>query len=445
MSSSASDKTADGGDGLARHTAINLLGGVFTPVASFAAGPILAHALSVEGRGELAAATMPLALTVTLATIGLPEAVTYFVAGDRRRTRKLAKRGALLILLPASVATVLLMLVSSWVSDGNPTVRRFIIFSAALVIPSLLLCIIRAVAAAHNRWTAITVERLIGAITKLVPLTVLYLIGQLNLRTAVIVILAGFLTGALAYIPLLASRKPDPPPADVTNMELLRFGSGIWIGSISGILLMRIDQVLLSPLSGAFELGLYAVAVSVSELPLVVNTAIRETSFTHLSDRGVRPREIGDLSRVSTIIVTALCLPVAALSPVLIPMVFGKEFSGALPAVFTLLVAVSLGNPGSLAGVGLSSSGFPHLRSSALVAACCVNIVLVLLLTPSLGATGAALATLAGNLTSSNLGIMWMIVRCDATLSDFYRFKHSDFVRVGRVLSSVFRKLKVWG
>jgi O-antigen/teichoic acid export membrane protein len=428
------------GTGIARHAAINLLGGVFAPAASFAAGPILAHALSVEGRGELAAATMPLVLTVSLATIGLPEAVTYFIARDRRRTKMLAKRGALLILLPATIATAILIVVSTWISDGNPTVHRLIVISAALVAPSLLLSIIRAVAAANNKWTAITIERITTAATKLIPLIILFAMGELNLIAAAIVTIASTLTGAIAYIPLLLVRNSGPAPEAVTNTQLIRFGSGMWIGSISGMLLLRIDQVFLSPLAGNIQLGLYAVAVSISELPLIVNTAIRETAFTSLSDRGVRPAEIGDLSRVSTIIVAALCLPVGALSPILIPSLFGTEFRGSVPVLVILLFAVCLANPGSMAGVGLSSSGFPHLRSVGLVVACFANIALLLLLTPQLGAIGAAVATLLGNLTASNVCIAWMIARRGATLGDYYRFRSNDFVRVSHILRRGVRK-----
>lgn len=427
--------------GLARHAAINLFGGVFAPAASFAAGPILAHALSVEGRGELAAATMPLVLTVTVATIGLPDAVTYFAARDRRMSRLLAKRGALLILLPAAIATVLLILAASWISAGNSTVQRLIVLSAAMVAPSLFLAILRAVAAAHNRWTTITIERIISAASKLIPLAILFALGRLDLVAAVVVVIVSTLAGAIAYVPLLVARRPRVAQEMITNRELLRFGGGIWIGSISGLLLMRIDQIVLSPLSGALDLGLYAVAASISELPSVVNGAIRDTAFTHLSDRGVHPREIGNLSRVSTIIVAVLCLIVGGLSPLLIPPLFGADFAEAVPVVLILLVAVCLANPGSLAGVGLSSSGFPHLRSSALVVACIANVALLFLIAPSLGAIGAALATLLGNLIASNVCIAWMIVRRGATLSDYYRFRSSDFVTVSRLISRGCRRL----
>lgn len=353
----------------------------------------------------------------------------------------IAKRGMVLTLVPAAIATAILVIVSPWISGDNPTVRRLIMVSAALIIPSLLLSIVRAVAAAQNRWTAITVERIITAATKLIPLTVLFSIGELGLVAAAIVTITSTLTGAIIYIPLLTTQPPAATLEVVTNRQVLRFGAGIWVGTISGILLMRIDQVLMSPLAGAFELGLYAVAVSISELPLMVNSALRETAFTHLSDRGVRPAEVGDLSRVSTIIVLILCLAVGVVSPILVPLLFGRDFSASIPVLFILLTAVCLGNPGSLAGVALSSSGHPHLRSSALLVACVVNIALVLLLAPRFGAMGAATATLVGNLISSNIGIAWSIKKCGTSIGDFYRFRPGDFAMIKQLLSRGLRGL----
>jgi O-antigen/teichoic acid export membrane protein len=58
-----------------------------------------------------------------------------------------------------------------------------------------------------------------------------------------------------------------------------------------------------------------------------------------------------------------------------------------------LLVAVVLGNHGSIAGIGLSARGRPGLRSAAESIALGVNLVLIFALVPAMGAMGAALAT----------------------------------------------------
>jgi O-antigen/teichoic acid export membrane protein len=385
---------------------------------------------------------MPLALVATVATIGLPEATTYFMAQNRGSSTSLLKRGVLLLLLPAGVATALLILMSAWISAGNPTVHRLIVVSAGLVAPTLLLSLVRAAAAAHNRWGAITIERIITAGSKLIPLIILFAMGRLNLTTAATVVIASTVIGALAYIPLIAIPGTGSPSTTITNAEFLRYSGGIWVGAVSGIFLLRIDQVLLSPLSGAFQLGIYAVAASVSEIPVLVNSAIRETAFTHISDQSMGLGNTGELSRVSTIIVIALCVPLGALSPIFIPLLFGQDFSGAVPVLIILLLATGLSNPGSIAGVGLAASGLPHLRSLALVGACIVNIPMLILLVPSLGATGAAIAALLGYLTASNICIAVAVFRHNAKFGDYYRFRSTDFRKVLQLLVRAGRRLQ---
>jgi O-antigen/teichoic acid export membrane protein len=431
------------GNVLARRAAIHFLGGIFAPATSLLTAPILAHALGVDGRGELAAATAPLALIIAVAAVGLPEAVTYFVAKDPGRSGALVRRGALLIVVPAAVGAAVLVALSPVISAGDPTVRHLIFLSACFVLPALLLSIVRAVAAAHNRWTAITVERILTSTSRLVLLLGLFATGQLGLVNAAIVIFGTAFVGVVAYTPLLKSRNPQSATdlGAVSYTQFMRYSGGVWMGSLSGVILLRIDQVLLVPLAGTFQLGLYVVAVAVSEVAVVVNGAIRETAFTHLSEHGVSRENVGELSRISTLIVAAACLPLAAISPIAIPILFGTDFAGSIPVLLILLMAAALANPGSMAGVGLASSGSPHLRSLALLVACVVNIGLLLLLAPSLGAIGAAAATFFGYLTASNVAIAFMVAKHDVKFADFYRFRSSDFVNIWRLTSLALGKM----
>jgi hypothetical protein len=50
------------------------------PFGGIIISPILAQGLGVAGRGEVAAAIAPNSLLVAVATIGLPEALTYYLA-----------------------------------------------------------------------------------------------------------------------------------------------------------------------------------------------------------------------------------------------------------------------------------------------------------------------------------------------------------------------------
>ena len=85
----------------------------------------------------------------------------------------------------------------------------------------------------------------------------------------------------LLLLPMLwsgESRKADEreTPAQLTRF-VMRYGLATWVGTVGGVLVMRLDQVLLTPLAGPKELGYYAVAVSVAVtvwLPAVLSVTV---------------------------------------------------------------------------------------------------------------------------------------------------------------------------
>ena len=68
---------------------------LLVPAAGVVTAPILAHARSVDGRGELAAALAPAALMLNAATLGLPDSLTYHIAKVPQIARSVLARASL--------------------------------------------------------------------------------------------------------------------------------------------------------------------------------------------------------------------------------------------------------------------------------------------------------------------------------------------------------------
>src|SRR4051794_38111209 len=64
------------------------LSSILVPAAGVLTSPILARALGVAGRGELAVVLAPATLALAVATLGLPDALTYYVAKHPQITRR---------------------------------------------------------------------------------------------------------------------------------------------------------------------------------------------------------------------------------------------------------------------------------------------------------------------------------------------------------------------
>lgn len=409
-----------------RKVVLATLGNLGPPAAAFITAPVLAQSLGVFERGQVAAGTAPLMLAASAATLGLPEAVTFFVArGGPDRATKLAVKAIFVIGLAGLAATVAFVALAPLLAGGDGDVIQLIHLSLAMLLPSLSLLILRALSAGRGRWGLIAVERSIGSVARLIAVVTLAAGGNLTIVSATLAISVSMWIGIVAYVGLL--RRGAGPANPVRSRQLLGYGTRVWFGALAGVLLSRVDQLLIAPLSNPAELGVYVVAVAIAELVLVFNNAVRDVYFAEES-RAPDMARIAQAARVSTIITFGLAVGTAAVSVWGIPLLFGDEFAAAIVPTWILLAAIVLGNPGSLAGAGLSAYGRPDLRSWSLLVALAANVAAVVLLVPALGAVGAAWATAVGNVIAAGLNLVWVRrVSIEVGAVEFLRIRGEDF------------------
>ncbi|MDH6180226.1 O-antigen/teichoic acid export membrane protein [Microbacteriaceae bacterium SG_E_30_P1] len=416
---------------------VSLVGNVFPPLSAFVTAPILAQVLGVEGRGELGAATAPLLLALGIATFGMPEAMTHYVGRSTGSLRAVVTRGLAWLTLGGALGTAAIILLAPALAAGSDAIARLIAIAAVALLPSLLLSGLRGVAAGLHLWGLVTAERLISSVFRLGGIVALAVTGTLTELTATIVIAGTSFVGAVVYVvlPRHVSRRRGGREL-VAHAGLLSFGSRVWVGSFIGILLARFDQAILLPLSSAVALGLYVVAVSISELPLVFNSAMRDVMFSSESE-SQQDERLALASRTSTIVTAAIAVVIALVSIPGIPFLFGADFADALVPTLILLGGVVLGNPGSIASIGLSARGRPGLRAFALAVGFTANLLLIIVLAPILGATGAAIAACAGAMLSGFTAILWIRKLFGFRLSAFYGLRRGDIQAIVAAVASI--------
>lgn len=428
---------------MTRGVIISTLGNLAVPLSSLVVAPMLAAGLGVEGRGELAAAIAPLSLFISLATLGLPEALTYFVAKNASLVRRLLRYSVWGLAVAGTGATVMICLLADLLAGNDENLAELIKIASIATIPALFLSAIRGIASGRQQWTRIAYEKLVSGVVRIGSISVLFFTGFLTPLSATVCLASTYVVGLFAYVPSRTNaqqieRLQGTPGTDART--LYSYGATVWFGSLTGILLSRLDQVLMTPLSSTFQLGLYVVAVNISEVILIFNGAIREVTFS-LESSASDPNRLTKASRVSTLLTCGSAVIVGLACPFVVPWLFGEEFSASVPVALLLLLAVAVGNPGSIAGAGLSARGRPGLRSTSLAIACIVNLTILVLLVPEFGAVGAAYATIIGNLVSSNLNIYWLRKYFDVPMLHFYSISGSDVKLIWSFFVSVLRKL----
>jgi O-antigen/teichoic acid export membrane protein len=385
--------------GAKRGVLITLAGNALTPLCILITSPILARAMGAEDRGVLAATTAPLLLATAIAGFGLPEATVYFLARSPSFHRRTFRTALWLTLGMALPALAIIVLTAPLAGAGDPDVVRLIQWSALALPLGVLVGLARAVALARRRWQVATMDKAVASAVRVIAVVWLFAAGALDVFTGFLVLVAAPVCGLIVYLPgLLSLRRggADPEDQDGGTAGLVSFASRAWIGSLAGILLSRVDQVLLYPLGGATESGLYSVAVNVGDVPLVLVGAVGMVLLS-TDARDQTDSHVARAARLTLLAACSLGVVLGGTAPWWLPAIFGAEFAGAVPVAVILLAAAAVGASGSIAGVSLAARGRPGQRSLALVMAAVANVSMLVVLVPPLGAVGAALATLAGN------------------------------------------------
>ncbi|BBX09841.1 polysaccharide biosynthesis C-terminal domain-containing protein [Mycolicibacterium aichiense] len=415
---------------VARGVAISAAGYALPPAAVLITQIMIAQGLGVEGRGEVAAAMAPLTFALALLTIGLPESLTFYVARGAGHLARILGISLGALGISGLTGSFVLVILARPLSGGDPSLAGLIATVSAALVPGLFMMAFRGVALGACSWWLVAAERTVCAFIPLVAVAVLLFAGSLTAYTATLALAFGTFVGAGVYLlspgwwaVVRAPAKQPDSPEQLPKLHTYAWQS--WMGVAGGLVIMRLDQVVMTPLAGVNELGIYVVAVNVTSVALLFNMAVKDVMFA--VESGERDAErVGRAARLSTLVTAIVGAVLAAASPWAIPALFGPGFAPAAPLAAILILASVLGNPGSVAGAALSARGRPGLRSLALAIGMAIYLVPMFLLIKSLGALGAALAMLVVTTAPACLCIYWLHKYYGVPPAEFYRFRMAD-------------------
>ncbi len=188
--------------------------------------------------------------------------------------------------------------------------------------------------------------------------------------------------------------------------ETRSFGLRAWVGALSGFLAFRADVIVMGLISTEAALGLYAVAVNVAEIALLIPMAVATAlpALIASGDPAVGAERVLRALRGLTIVTLATVAVAALLCPFLLPLAFGTQYADSVPPLLWLL-------PGTLGlavimvvSNALLGSSSPGRGSIGPFVALVVGLALDFVLIPPYGASGAAIASsvayCAGAITS---------------------------------------------
>jgi len=219
----------------------------------------------------------------------------------------------------------------------------------------------------------------------------------------------------------------------------------LWVGTqlqpaiVLAHLNLRADVFFVAWYASLHEVGLYAVAVTVSELVWLPTDAVasavaaRQTTAPAAEAVDATMRAV----RMSLVVGLLVALALAIAAPAIVGLLYGAAFRPAVPAVWALLaasVAMAVWRP---IGGALLRLAPPHVQSVIAGVALLVNVGLNVLLIPRIGIVGAGLASVASYVAGATLAAGFFLRghRLGVAALIPTRDELTDLVALGRVRS----------
>ncbi|WP_370149082.1 O-antigen ligase family protein [Streptacidiphilus sp. EB129] len=371
---------------------------VLATAISFAAGVISARGLGVQGRGVLAVMVSVPAVLSIVAVLGMDNANARFAGISHTAFRQIVRWSLAFSLVCGSAAAGFWLLLGGLCPPVLLAVPfRLALLSAALCPLTLLTTLLGTAEIGRGRVTTYNLATATPSACYLAGVVGLLATGSLTVTNCFLFVLAGQSVGAVVLLAVAAVRvHPDGEPVPVR-----RFGGFAIKAYLPNVLhygMLRLDVPVIQLLAGAGAVALYAVALPVAEGLSLLPTAVALVLFPQVTSGAVDARAATRIAG-TVFAATAVAAAVVAVGvPVLIPAIYGQPYARAAWVVWAMLPGLVLFGAGRSLQAYLAATDRLRPVITATGAGAAVNLALLVALTPSYGAVGAAAADSAGYL-----------------------------------------------
>ena len=380
---------------------VNLL--FLTQVASyglrFVAGVILARGLGPAGRGDFALFVLSTSVAASVATMGVGLGSMYHVGKDRYSVRILLGNSQFVVLVAAAVGLLVTIAVGLAV-DTSAFVAGDTFWLYVVALPAVLEYMLLApLLVGQSRFAGLNLATLTQVGLVALGALALYLADQFTLLAMISIWCGSYVAASLVAVASLGFENWSLRASIKPNTAALRhqIGTGLpgQAGNVVQFFNYRLDQFVLRGLSSRANVGIYAVAVGMSETVWWIANSVAMALLPRLTRMDTeRGAEVTSVACRNTLLVAVVAAGgLAAISPLAVRLLFGDAFSDATSAIFLLM-------PGTVAMSGakiILSYMFSQGRmvASSLIALTALGgtVLLDLALIPRFGIAGAAAAS----------------------------------------------------
>ncbi len=403
-------------NGVSKHlsnTAWLLFERVFSMGISFFVGAWVARYLGPEGQGILSYGQSFIMFFVIFADLGLNKMlVRELVEKSEKDPGKLLGTSLGLRLGSGVLAYLVMFVMIQFWSQGSPANEVILILGLMILVKSIGVIFESHLNARVLGRLDAQVKFVSGLVTS--GLRILAILSGMSIYWFAVILVLTELVNAIGMGWFAFKRIPSPTPWKFDMGYARQLVKDSWSLLLAGFVItvyMQIDQVMITNMIGAYQNGIYAVAMRLLSvwyfIPGIVSKAILPAIMNaYKTDEKLFTHRVQMLMDIFWVIAVGIGLLMAVFGKTIVYGLFGDEFGPATQVIYIhiwSLLFVFIGTAGSN---WLLCKNLQHISLYRTILGMVVNIGLNYFLIPTMGINGAAIATLVSQMMASYVGYL---------------------------------------
>jgi O-antigen/teichoic acid export membrane protein len=358
-----------------------------------------ARGLGTHGRAMLALMMAVPILCTVVGVLGVDNANARFAGRSNSAFRQIVRRSIVFAAVAGSVfggAWWLTGLI--WHAMRFGIDPRLALLSAAVCPICLLVTLLSTAEIGRDHIAAYNLVMTATTAVYVAGVVILFATSMLTVARCFLVFTVSQLIALITFLKLATGRM-NPDGEQVSHREYRSYAFRAYLPNLMQYGMLRMDIPLIQVLAGTTAVAMYAVALPIAEILMLIPTAAALVIFPRVTSGAVDMAAARRIGRTVLVVSTVFAAVTALAAPVLVPAVYGTEYSDSVAVVWCMLPGLVLFSAVRVWQAYLAATDQLKQAIMATAAAAAACLVCLIALAPRFGAAGAGLADSAGYLT----------------------------------------------
>jgi len=404
---------------------------------------VIARYLGPNGKGILSLFTGFISISLMIGLVGVDEANIYFISSKKASHSNIFANGIFHTGITSCFYFLIFLLLSNWLLN-NPLRgldREYLYIAIALIPFYIMNQHIRGMLLGHREVYLynlfIILQFLLIFLMQLILIPALGILG--GILAVVIAVVSQSIFGIIQAIKLGA-------PVKKVDFILLKksysFGIKSQLGIIFSFLNQRLDVFFVNYFLNPYEVGIYAIATAVAEIPWHFASSVATVLFPWIADMKKEEASKFSAAVIRNTIFFGLLMVIGLFifGRLVITFLFGRVFADSVLLMYFLLPGILGLSITRVLGGFFQGSGRPEFGTLMVTLSFIETIVLDILLIPAIGTKGAAIASAISYITSALVGLIIFSRMTKISIFQTVLPQYQEIVKSMKILKNIKRK-----